>query len=253
MPHRATYIFPRHFPERGLDESSKKLLDHDKDNIVNSIKSENESDTQTKKSHSFSTPPSTKHNDVVFSSGKHSHSSGDNKLRIKQKQVTAFCDWFIDKKRNHSGHQNYHHFRRRSSISDDDHDFYLSQPETAVKDTAIDRNFDRQVSLPRLSSDSSYAGSLFSSDIKEEAPLSQVSTITTATVRRQKEEEENEDALVKKCKESYILQLMLAKRLASLASLVTEPFLTHATETWDAESVSYRLWLRAIAVMRLCC
>ncbi|KAK2445442.1 serine/threonine-protein kinase CTR1 [Trifolium repens] len=241
MPHRATYIFPRHFPERGLDESSKKLLDHDKDNIVNSIKSGNESDTQTKKSLSFSTPPTTKHNnDVVFSSGKHSHSSGDNKLRFKQKQITAFCDWFIDKKRSHSGHHNYHHFRRRSSISDDDHDFNLSQPETAVKDTAIDRNFDRQVSLPRLSSDSSYAGSLFSSDIKEETPLSQVSTITTA---RQKEEEENKDALVKKCKESYILQLMLAKRLASLASLVTEPFLIHGTETWDAESVSYRLWV----------
>ncbi|MCI50251.1 serine/threonine-protein kinase CTR1-like, partial [Trifolium medium] len=101
--------------------------------------------------------------------------------------------------------------------------------ETAVKDTAIDRNFDRQVSLPRLSSDSSYAGSLFSSDIKEETPLSQVSTITTATVRRQKEEEENKDALAKKCNESYILQLMLARRLVSLASLVTEPFLTPGT------------------------
>ncbi|MCI52932.1 serine/threonine protein kinase, partial [Trifolium medium] len=96
-----------------------------------------------------------------------------------------------------SGHHTHHHFRRRSSISDDDHDFLLSQPETVVKDTAIDRNFDRQISLPRLSSGSSYAGSLFSSDIKEETPLSQVSTITTA---RQEEDEENKDALAKKYK-----------------------------------------------------
>ncbi|XP_058786293.1 serine/threonine-protein kinase CTR1-like [Vicia villosa] len=237
MPHRATYIFPRHFPERGFDESSKKLLDHEKDKIVNSLKSVTESDVQTSNQLSPSTPPSNKH-DVVFSSGKHSNS---DKLRIKQKQIAAFCDWFIDKKRNHSGYQN-HHLRRRSSISDDDHDhdFLLHHQE---KDTAIDRNFDRQVSLPRLSSDSSYAGSLFSSDIKEETPLSQVSTITTTTAKRQKDEDQNKEALAKECNESYILQLKLAKRVTCLASLVTEPVLTHGTETWDAESVSYRLWV----------
>lgn len=238
MPHRATYIFPRHFPERGFDESSKKLLDHEKDKIVNSVKSVTESDIQTSNQLSLSTPPSTKH-DVVFSSGKHSNS---DKLRIKQKQIAAFCDWFVDKKRNHSGYQT-RHLRRRSSISDDDHDhdFLLHHPE---KDTAIDRNFDRQVSLPRLSSDSSYAGSLFSSDIKEETPLSQVSTVTTATVKRQKDEDQNKEALAKECNESYILQLKLAKRVTCLASLVTEPVLTHGTETWDAESVSYRLWVQ---------
>lgn len=240
MPHRATYFFPRQFPERGLDESSKKLLDQDKDKIVNSIKSPIENDTPTTKSLSSSTPPTPK-NDAVFSSGKHS-AAGD-KLRFKQKQISAFCDWFIDKKR-HSGHHTHHIHRRLSTSSDDhDHDFFHSQPGTAVNDTAIDRNFDRQVSLPRLSSDSSYAGSLFSSDIKEETPSSQVSTITATIARRQKEEEENKDGLVKKCEESYILQLTLAKRLASLASLVSEPVLTPGTENWDAESVSYRLWV----------
>lgn len=239
MPHRATYFFPRQFPERGLDESSKKLLDQDKDKIVNSIKSPIENDTPTTKSLSSSTPPTPK-NDAVFSSGKH-FVAGD-KLRFRQKQISAFCDWFIDKKR-HSGHHT-HHFHRRLSTSDDDHDYFHSQPETAVNDTAIDRNFDRQVSLPRLSSDSSYAGSLFSSDIKEETQSSQVSTIPATTARRQKEDEENKDGLVKKCEESYILQLTLAKRLASLASLVSEPVLTPGTENWDAESVSYRLWVQ---------
>jgi len=241
MPHRATYFFPRQFPERGLDESSKKLLDQDKDKIVNSIKSPIENDTPTTNSLTSSTPKTPK-NDAVFSSGKHS-AAGD-KLRFKQKQISAFCDWFIDKKR-HSGHHTHHLHRRLStSVDDHDHDFLHSQPETAVNDIAIDRNFDRQVSLPRLSSDGSYAGSLFSSDIKVETPLSQVSTITATTARRQKEEEENKDALVKKCEESYILQLTLAKRLASLASLVSEPVLTPGTENWDAESVSYRLWVQ---------
>ncbi|KHN08983.1 Serine/threonine-protein kinase CTR1 [Glycine soja] len=109
-----------------------------------------------------------------------------------------------------------------------------------------------QVSLPRLSSGSSYAGSLFSgttldcnfsSDIKEETTTSR--TLITIPAPRHKDEEEEEhgtEKLAKKSKESYILQLTLAKRLTCLASLVTEPVLTPGTETWDAESVSYRLW-----------
>lgn len=251
MPHRTTYIFPRQLPERRLDDSSKKLLDHEKEKIVDSIKSDStfgvvESDAPTRKTLSSSTK-----DDVVnvISSAKHSTVSdllaAGDKFRIKHKQnIAAFCDWLIDKKGNHSG--------RRLSASDEDRDLLLPPPETVVKDTAIDRSFDRQVSLPRLSSGSSYAGSLFSgttldgnfsSDIKEETPSSRLSTVTTTTARRQKEEE-NKDTLAKKSKESYILQLTLAKRLTCLASLVTEPVLTPGTETWDAESVSYRLWVQ---------
>ncbi|KAJ1424750.1 Serine-threonine/tyrosine-protein kinase, catalytic domain [Sesbania bispinosa] len=225
MPHRATYFFPRQFPERGgLDESSKKLLDHEKEKIVNSIKSDTfgvESDVPKKSLSSSTTTAPTKH-DVVLSSAKHSavsdlFAAGD-KYRIKHKQIAAFCDWLIDKKGDHSGH----HLRRLSTTSEEDRDLLLPPPETVVKDTAVDRSFDRQ----------------------EETPSSRVSTITTTTpARRQKEEEENKDTLAKKSEESYILQLTLAKRLTNLASLVTEPVLAPCTETWDAESVSYRLWV----------
>lgn len=228
MPHRTTYIFPRHFPEGGLD--------HEKEKLVNSIRSQTfgvETDPSKKPLSSSST---TGNHAVRVSSGKRSavsdlFATGD-KLRHRHKQVAAFCDWLTDKR--------------------EDRDLLLPPPE---KETAVDRRFDRQVSLPRLSSgSSSYAGSLFSgttldgnfsSGIKEETPSSsRLSTINTATARRQKEvEESEEETLAKKCKESYMLQRTLANRLTFLASLVTEPILPPCTETWDADSVSYRLWV----------
>lgn len=239
MPHRTTYIFPRQFPERGLDESTKQLLDHEKKKIVNSIKH----DTLSVESGTPKKPLLIKDNDVVLSSAEHSavsdlFAAGD-KFRTKHKQIAAFCDWLIDNKVSHSSHH-----------CDGD---LLLQPETTVKDAAVDQSFDRQVSLPRLSSGSSYAGSLFSgttfdcnfsSDIKEETSSSR--TLTTIAAPRHKDEEEEQvtEKLAKKSKESYILQLTLARRLNCLASLVTEPVLTPGTETWDAESVSYRLWVQ---------
>ncbi|XP_047166619.1 serine/threonine-protein kinase CTR1 [Vigna umbellata] len=245
MPHRTTYIFPRQFPERGLDESSKQLLDQEKKKIVNSIKH----DTFNVESGTPNKPLPTKENDVVLSSAKHSAFSdlfaGGEKFRTKQKQIAAFCDWLIDKKVSHSGHHQDHGCEG---------DLLLPR-ETTIKD-AVDQSFDRQVSLPRLSSGSSYAGSLFSgttfdcnfsSGIKEETSSSR--TLTTIAAPRHKDDEEEEveeesmEKLAKKSKESYILQLTLAKRLNFLASLVTEPVLTPGTETWDAESVSYRLWV----------
>lgn len=260
MPHRATYFFPRQFPERGLDESSKQLLDHEKKKIVNSIKSETfgvESDS--KKAVTTNNPDATTKDDVVFSSGKHSAVSdlftGKDKYQTKQKQIAALCDWLSEKKGDISGPVKPR--SRRLSCEEDCE--LLLQPEAVpeshppppetVKDTAIDRSFDRQVSLPRLSSGSSYAGSLFSgttldgnfsSDVKEETSSSRVSP----TTRRQ--EEEGKEGMAK-YKESYYLQLTLAKRLTCLASLAREPALTldHGIETWDAESVSYRLWVRS--------
>ncbi|KAK7353017.1 hypothetical protein VNO80_18449 [Phaseolus coccineus] len=235
MPHRTTYIFPRHFPERGLDESTKQLLDHEKKKIVNSIKH----DTFSVESGTPKKPLPTEDNDVVLSSANHSavsdlFAAGD-KFRTEHKQIAAFCDWLVDKKVSHH--------------CDGD---LLLQPETTIKDAAVHQSFDRQVSLPRLSSGSSYAGSLFSgttfdcnfsSDIKEETSSSR--TLTTIAAPRHKDEEEEQvtEKLAKKSKESYILQLTLARRLNCLASLVTEPVLTPGTETWDAESVSYRLWV----------
>ncbi|XP_061352490.1 serine/threonine-protein kinase CTR1-like [Gastrolobium bilobum] len=250
MPHRTTYFFPRQFPERGLDESSKQLLDHEKNKIVNSFKSNTfgvESDPPKKPLSSSTTPADPTKDDVVVSSGKNSLESdlfaAGDKFRTKHNQIAAFCDWLVDKK----GHQSSHHLKpysrhhRRLFNSEEDRDLN-------VKETSVDRSFDRQVSLQRLSSGSSYAGSLFSgttldgnfsSDIKEETSSSGVSTTTA----RRQHEEENKEQLANKCKESYILQLTLAKKLTCLANLVTEPVLTGTTETWDDESVSYRLWV----------
>ncbi|XP_054796181.1 serine/threonine-protein kinase CTR1 isoform X2 [Prosopis cineraria] len=259
MPHRATYFFPRQFPEHGLDESSKQLLDHEKQRIVNSIKSETfDVESDPKKALTTTTAATTK-DDVVFPSGKHSALSdlftGNDKFRAKQKQVAAFRNWLIEKKGDRSGHVKPHSCRLSC---EEDRELLLPSesvppppPPETVKD-AIIRSFDRQVSLPRLSSGSSYAGSLFSgttldgnfsSDIKEETTSSRVSTTTR---RLEEEEEESKETLAQKCKERYCLQITLAKRLTCLASLTAdEPVLTldAGIETWDVESVSYRLWV----------
>ncbi|KAI4307511.1 hypothetical protein L6164_030689 [Bauhinia variegata] len=259
MPHRTTYFFPRQFPERGLDESSKQVLDHEKEKIFNSIKSETFGVERDRKKPVSTTPAK---DDVVSWSGKHSAVSdlftGGDKHRTKQKQIAAFGNWLLEKKGDRSGHvKPYSDW----SSCDEDRELLLPPesvpapappPPETVKDTAIDRDFDRQVSLPRLSSGSSYAGSLFSgttldganfsSDIKEETSSSRVSSTTR---RQEEDEEEGKEKLAQKYKESYYLQLTLAKRLTCLASLTTEPVLTLDTgiETWDAEVVSYRLWV----------
>lgn len=281
MPHRATYFFPRQFPlnNNNSNESSKKQLldDHEKKELINTIKSQTYDDVESDtKKHITATSTTTTTNNgdvVVFSSGKHSAVSelftGNDKSRgSKQKQVAALCNWLIEKKADHShrsssghghhGHVKPHYSRRRFSCEEGERELLLppppeetEQPPQAVKD-AIDRSFDRQVSLPRLSSGSSYGGSLFSGtttldgnfscDIKEE-------TTSLSTARRLEEEEEegeNKETLAQKCKESFCLQISLAKRVTCLASLsADEPLITldAGIETWDVESVSYRLWV----------
>ncbi|KAL4301436.1 hypothetical protein HN51_052854 [Arachis hypogaea] len=268
MPHRATYIFPRQFGERGLDESSKQLLDHEKKKTLTSwVKSEPsfgiESDATSKKSKNDVVEDD---EDVVYSK---THSAVSElftvvggrreNLRNKQKHVAgAFRDWLIERK----GDRRSSHDHRRFSLSEEEDECGLLLPPSAAKDSAggaLDQSFDRQVSLPRMSSGSSYAGSLFSGTatattvdgnflsevVKEET----TSSSTSSRRRRQQEEVEEEDEkerrekVAEKSKESYMLQVTMAKRLTCLASLVTEPILAPTTETWDSESVSYRLWV----------
>ncbi|KAL6179823.1 hypothetical protein ACLB2K_046494 [Fragaria x ananassa] len=110
-------------------------------------------------------------------------SSGDgggNTQSAKKQQLVAISDWFVaDKKhsykqRSKSGHVRSKRSSFSSHVTDEDRELLLP-PEavvdalSAVPDTmsfkvdrSVDRDFDRQVSLPRLSSGSSYAGSLFS-------------------------------------------------------------------------------------------
>jgi hypothetical protein len=123
-------------------------------------------------------------------------------------------------------------------------------PETTPLkvDRSVDRNFDRQVSLPRLSSGSSYAGSLFSGTTTLDGNFSGDVKDSSATTRPAEEEvgvQEITDSVGLRSKESYYLQLLLAKRLSSQATLAGETLLLHdvGLEVSDVETVSYRLWV----------
>ncbi|XP_024963779.1 serine/threonine-protein kinase CTR1 [Cynara cardunculus var. scolymus] len=129
---------------------------------------------------------------------------------------------------------------------------------------------DRQVSLHRLSSDagSSYAASLFSGTIATSSSAAFVKDSMTEETMGMREEEVvqvvgNSDGgggddgrrnLVQRWRESYYLQLALAKRLTHQATIGDEPTLIQgrgyggggggpAVTCYDAESVSYRLWV----------
>ncbi|CAJ2652217.1 unnamed protein product [Trifolium pratense] len=279
MPHRATYFFPRQFPEKRLDESSsKKILDHEKKKFVGVVKSTDTTfcvESDAPKTSSVSVVANK--DDVVFSSVKNSAVSdlltGGDKFRSEQKQIAAFCDWLVDKRHNHH-HRRRHHHQHRHRSEDEDREVLLPHPDdvksaSPEKDAVdVDRSFDREVSLPRLSSGSSYATSLFASDVtvtatfssdditKEDTSSFLVSTNeVTRRSEQQKQKEEDEEHheeekrdgenYAKKYKESYELQLASAKRISFLSSLGSEPFLTLDTglETWDVELVSRRLWV----------
>lgn len=240
MPHRTTYFFPRQFPDRGFDASANKQLleNHEKKTVKETFDIEND-----RKS------PSTTTKNLKNSALSDLFTSGDEKFQAKKQQFAAFCDWLTEKKGERSGHVKS---SSRLSSSDEDRELLLPTPDlvVAVPETVTnnDRNFDRQVSLQRLSSGSSYAGSSlfsgttldgnFSSDVKD--------TSTRATASRQEVgEDENKDSLAQKTQESYMLQLTLARRLTLQASLVSEPVVLQECEldVADAETVSYRLWV----------
>lgn len=207
----------------------------------------------------------------------HDFKSKNGTQHPKQEQFAAFCDWLAEKKAEaRSASTARAKSIKRCSSCDEERELLLppEEPEPeppaqgpptrwAVKDRSLDRSFDRQVSLPRVSSGSSYAGSLFSGisttldgnlcEVKD--CLSKVSSSTEEA--RQEEvvmeaaaEEEaaagRERSLAQRSKESYWLQLTFAKRLTSQACLAGEPLLMQLTglETSDAETVSYRLWVR---------
>ncbi|XP_058069386.1 serine/threonine-protein kinase CTR1-like isoform X2 [Magnolia sinica] len=115
---------------------------------------------------------------------------------------------------------------------------------------AQDRAPGRQSSLQRLSSGSSYAGSLFSmvdgsslTDAKDSAPWKGLQGEGGSR------EEGSRENWVQRMRESYCLQLTLAVRLASQASLAEEMHLLQdgvpeiCGISSDAEKVSYRLWV----------
>lgn len=132
--------------------------------------------------------------------------------------------------------------------------------------SCIGKQFERQTSLQRLSSwgSTSYAGSLFSgTTLDGNWPSTGVKDTQTSTTRGEEVEEEvvvqeavervvdSEDTLMQKSKESYYLQLTLAKKLVQQAMLASgEPILLKECKSVkglggssDPQTVSYRLWV----------
>ncbi|XP_017603401.1 serine/threonine-protein kinase CTR1 isoform X1 [Gossypium arboreum] len=293
MPHRATYFFPRQFPDRGFDASTKQLLDHEKKlaketsatttaDVTSNFAENNCNNTISRTAPKDFKPPA-----VAKTNGKDDYYSPlsdlftDEKLHAKKQQLAAFRDWFVEKKTSTDRPRHVKRSSRRVPSSTTDHDEdedrrLLLAPEPAlpstpsppsplpapateitpvVDDRSVDQNFDRQVSLPRFSSGSSYAGSLFSattldgnlsSDVKDTWTKETSSTTVPETGEVEAQEvEEAKDNLALKSKESYYLQVMLARRLTSQASLLGEPLLLQCSGPGvvDAETVSYRLWV----------
>ncbi|XVE60613.1 hypothetical protein DITRI_Ditri05aG0142200 [Diplodiscus trichospermus] len=288
MPHRTTYFFPRQFPDRGFDASTKQLLDHER-KIANETSATAARTTTATTTSNFNataendrnksisrtapkdfTTPAVINNDSLLSD-----LFTEEKLHTKKQQLAAFRDWFVAKKATADRSRHVKPpSRRLSSSADHDEDRELLLPPepappqtptppppppettTVINDHCVDRNFDRQVSLPRFSSGSNYAGSLFSgttldgslsSDVKD--TWTKESPSTPVPVTREVEEheaDESKDSLALKSRESYYLQVMLARRLTSQASLLSEPLLLQeycGPDVADAETISYRLWV----------
>ncbi|KAH9756181.1 protein kinase domain-containing protein [Citrus sinensis] len=250
MPHRTTYFFPRQFPDhRGFDASAspspaaanKQLLENHEKNTEKGTFGINENDRKSAAATTSTTTTTTKNlkNSAAPLSVSDLFTSGDEKFKVKKQQFAAFCDWLTEKKEDRSASRHVKSFQSRlSSGADEDREPLLPPPEpepvpVPVPDTVTnidnDRNFDRQVSLPRLSSTgSSYAASSlfsgttldgnFSSDVKD-------TSTRVSTSRQEVEEEESKDTAAQRTKESYMLQLTLARRLTLQACIFSDPLL----------------------------
>ncbi|XP_020873262.1 serine/threonine-protein kinase CTR1 [Arabidopsis lyrata subsp. lyrata] len=200
-----------------------------------------------------------------------------------QQQLAAFYDWLAEKKANLSRSSSTTAHGRAvkptrfsmSSDADEEREHLLlspadpaplpatSSPDSVIAASSssartvninernIDRGFDREVSLPRMSSESSFAGSFFSgttvdgnfSNFSSHTDARETSTTTRVSVTKDEEEVEvreegKEQSLAQKSKEGYYLQVTLVKRLSSQANLACESVHIQSTET-----VSYRFWV----------
>ncbi|KAM3682512.1 hypothetical protein ACJW31_12G078100 [Castanea mollissima] len=283
MPHRTTYFFPRQFPDRrfepasspsssssssSLSSSSKQVLDHEKQKINNNSFS---TITTSKSTFVDESDRNDFTSDVVDTFLSH-HQTNSNK---KKQQFAAFYDWLVEKKTELRSnlHVNNSSNNKSSFPCDEDQDHNdrelllppqpQPQPQPEQQQQAprgIEKSLellDRQVlSLPRLSStdESSYAGSLFSGTTRfDDGNLSSSASGVKDSAATTKEEEEEEvveakeESLAQRAKQSYYLQVSLAKRLASQASLASQmPVVvveSSGPQVSDAETVSYRLWV----------
>lgn len=276
MPHRTTYIFPRQFPESGGITNSLSIAeDHEKKKIskeTSSFMIEGDSDRVTNTDHVYG--------HTALLSGRHHFNSckSDRSHGKKTKQqLAAFVNWLVEKKTSGggsvsgSGHvrlnnNDLKHFSPVpvKDVVDDDWRSHVSDADFNHPTTQKSIG-DRQVSLRRLSSDaaSSYAASLFSGTIATSSSAAfYKDPVTEETIGMREEDvmvgngdggvgDDDRRNLVQRWRESYYLQLTLAKRLTHQATIGDEPTLIQgrgggggpAVTCYDAESVSYRLWV----------
>ncbi|KAL2520748.1 Protein kinase superfamily protein [Forsythia ovata] len=290
MPHRATYIFPRQFPDRKFDESSKLLLDHEKKLAANNGNFlEDHSDA--KDSNNISNSNTLRH-----------RFKGD---KIHGKQLDTFVNWLAEKKRKEKSF-NYVNpgkigFNNHDDSEQKECEQYLWPPRTpnAVLEPVVDgasqllvkksiiredlwqgfefdrhlssnecnaradhqgknRSFEQEASLQRTLSggSTSNARSFFPGTTFDGKSSSTIAGIVEDSTKTEKAEKvgggDNVDkGLAQRSKESYYLQLTLAKRLTEQATLASElvflPELRSAEDlvcgSSDAETVSYRFWV----------
>ncbi|XP_011074274.1 serine/threonine-protein kinase CTR1 isoform X1 [Sesamum indicum] len=291
MPHRTTYFFPRQFPDRNFNASSKLVVDHEKKFVTDDGKLEGrqrEEVTLKAETHKDDNICVCKADDS-YSYGGLSHGvTGD---KIHGKQLSAFVKWLSDKKKKEKqqGHVvdpvKIRLYENDDIIEEEDEvtqRLLPPPPPPADADRRQDslrrlpsngsnysnsadhvqgkeRAFERQTSLQRLSSggSTSYAGSLISGTTLDGNWTSTTIGMLkdSAVVKEEEEEAAAEEGLGpredpdvnRRYKESYYLQLMLAKRLTEQATLATEPLLLQERRilggSSDAETVSYRLWV----------
>ncbi|CDY65536.1 BnaC01g41510D [Brassica napus] len=279
MPHRTTYFFPRQFPDRGFDPFSHKT-DQDK----KSSPSVESFGFESKKPNGGGGDPNKEKEEVVFPSSNSAVSDllnglSDDRISEKKQQqqhLAAFYEWLAEKKAklSRSSTTTGHVRPTRLSMSsegDEEREHLLpssssDSPDSIVAAAAssssartvninernIDRSFDREVSLPRMSSESSFAGSFFSgttvdgnfSSFSSPTEARETSTTTRVSVAKEEEreaevrDESKEQTLAQKSKEGYYLQVTLARRLSSQANLGGDSVQIQSTET-----ISYRFWV----------
>lgn len=199
MPHRTTYFFPRQFPDRNFNASSKLVADHEKKFVVDDGTSEarqREEVTLKLETNKDATTCAGKSGNSNSFSGIIHGLTGD---KIHGRQLIDFVKWLSDKKKKEKSQAHVDPVKIRLYDNDDsieEEEEELSQrllplppPPPPVVDcdrrqdslrrqssnesnysNSVDhvqgkeRGFERQVSLQRLSSagSTSYAGSLFS-------------------------------------------------------------------------------------------
>ncbi|XP_047327768.1 serine/threonine-protein kinase CTR1-like [Impatiens glandulifera] len=290
MPHRTTYFFPRQIPDNtGSNTSAKLSKDHE--NIPAQKKNFNDDGDDDLRSQKISKEVREKCKRSTSTPSLDTF-TGD---KIPEKQLSVFLNWLADKKTHKSGHVkirlesdgNHDHDQlllppeqpqpqvianetNQTEVDTRERNVVPSREPTFVRRQSLQKlssellaprvsrenfGFERQVSLQRLSSGSSYGGSMFSGTTVDENYSSSVKEDwqSSSTSRRRDDEVNDHNkrgTLIQRSRESFCLQLNFAKRLSNEASLAGEYLLLQdfcgpevVGVPYNAEAVSYRLWI----------